>query len=300
MQRKLPLLVALAGLALLAPSADASFHLTKVREVFPGSNANAGNDAFIELQSFEAGQNFVAGHKVDYYTATGTLLGSYTIAANVANGESQRSILIGDTLAGGSPDFVVPQLGDAIHAATAGGAVCFPDGAPPDCVSWGSFSGNALIPAPGAGTPVAPGGIPDGKSITRSIQPNCPTLLEAADDTDNSVADFAVTDPTPRNNSVTPTELPCAADTTPPETTITKKPPKKTEHTTARLKFTSSEANSTFECSKQRGTFKPCSSPKVYRHLQSGGRQLFMVVAIDSSGNRDPTPARASWRVVSD
>lgn len=132
------LFLSAAMLLFAVPSANAAFHLMKVSEVYPGATGANPNDAFIELQMFEAGQNLVSGHKVDYYTAGGTLLGSYTIAANVTNGESQRKILIGDTaVTGATPDFVVDQLGDALKGGTAtGGAVCFPDGQPADCVSW--------------------------------------------------------------------------------------------------------------------------------------------------------------------
>ena len=65
------------------------------------------------------------------------------------------------------------------------------------------FTGNA-------GSPIAPTGIPAGSSISRKINRGCRTSLEAADDTNNSSADFAVTDPpTPKGNAVTPNEKIC-------------------------------------------------------------------------------------------
>jgi hypothetical protein len=52
-------------------------------------------------------------------------------------------------------------------------------------------------------------------ALRRSISAGCPTALEASDDTNNSAADFAVTSPNPRPNSVAPTETTCGT-TTPP------------------------------------------------------------------------------------
>ncbi len=60
----------LATLTVGAGSAQAAFHLMKVSEVYPGTNSTS-QDAFIELQMHTAGQNFVLGHDVDYYTAYG-------------------------------------------------------------------------------------------------------------------------------------------------------------------------------------------------------------------------------------
>ncbi len=84
-------------------------------------------------------------------------------------------------------------------------------------------------------------------------------------------------------------------DTTPPETTITKKPTKRHPNRSI-FRFESSEPGSAFECSLDDRRFKPCSSPVVYRHLDRG-RHDFAVFAIDAAGNRDPTPATARFRV---
>ncbi len=293
--------IALAASAFAATSASAAFHLMKVSEVFPGTAANAGDDAFIELQMFDAGQNQVAGHKVDYYTQTGTLLGSSTLTANVANGETQRTVLLGDTLAAGSPDTVNQFLGDALFPGTAGGgAVCFPDASPVDCVSFGNFTGAAMLPG-ASGTPIAAAGIPAGSSISRSITPNCATLLEPADDTDNSAADFTVTTPSPRNNSVTPTEVACTIgpdpDTDPPETTLTKTPPNRLRRSKAVFRFSSDEEGVTFECKIDKKPFKPCTSPRKVKRLREG-RHAFKVRATDAAGNVDTTPARDRYKVV--
>ncbi len=97
---------------------------------------------------------------------------------------------------------------------------------------------------------------------------------------------------------------PPAPDTDPPETTITKQPDN-SDKTSAKLKFSSSEPGSTFECAlKGRDVkdslkdFQPCNSGKVrYRHLEPG-KKKFSVRATDAAGNVDPTPAKAKWKVL--
>ena len=51
-------------------------------------------------------------------------------------------------------------------------------------------------------------------------------------------------------------------DTTPPETTITKRPPAKTGTNKITYRFISSEAGSSFECKIDKGPLKPCASPE--------------------------------------
>jgi hypothetical protein len=281
--------LALAGLAFSAAPAQAIFHLMKIREVYPGTSGATHNDAFIELQMFAAGQNFVAGHEVTTYGPAGGTPHSYPIPGNVPNGESQRTILIGGSAVGDSDaDFQDVGLGPAISPS--GGAVCFPDAEPPDCVSWGNFTGNASLPPPGAGTPVAPAGIPDGSSIERSIAPNCPTLLENADDTNDSLTDFGIAAPTPRNNATAPTETPCTGGGGGgPDTTITKKPKDKTKKKRVTYAFTSSVAGATFQCSENGKPFHTCTSPHTFRAKK--GKNRFEVRAVDAAGNVDQTPA---------
>jgi hypothetical protein len=88
-----------------------------------------------------------------------------------------------------------------------------------------------------------------------------------------------------------------AKDKTPPDTKIVKGPPKKTHKTTAKFKFTATEAGSTFQCKMDRKPLKPCSSPKKYKKLKPG-KHVFQVRAIDSSGNVDPTPAKRKFTVL--
>ncbi len=203
------LLGGVAVLALLVPaSAHGAFHLMKVKEVYPGTAANP-DSSFIELQMYSGGQNFVTGHFVRVYSATGTSSMTFTMNESAADGDDQDTILLGDTAAGVTPDFQFTGLGQFLNAQKRGGAVCF-DGEP-DCVSWGNFTGSGSL-LHSAGTPALPNGIPGGCSMTRSITPGNPTLLELADDTNNSSIDFARTVASPRNSSDATAAGPACAD----------------------------------------------------------------------------------------
>ncbi len=64
---------------------------------------------------------------------------------------------------------------------------------------------------------------------------------------------------------------------------------RKTHATTAKFKFSSSEAGSTFQCKLDGKPFKACRSPKTYKKLKPG-KHVFKVRAIDAAGNVDPSP----------
>jgi len=84
--------------------------------------------------------------------------------------------------------------------------------------------------------------------------------------------------------------------TTPPETTITKGP-KKTKKRRPKFKFAASEPGATFRCQLDRGKFAPCSSP--FRPPKLGfGKHVLKVIAVDSLGNSDPTPAVRKFKVL--
>jgi hypothetical protein len=86
------------------------------------------------------------------------------------------------------------------------------------------------------------------------------------------------------------------ADTTPPQTKIAKGPGKKLAQGKAKFVFRSSEAGSTFACKLDKRKARPCRSPKKYSGLKPG-RHTFKVWATDGAGNKDPTPAKRSFRV---
>lgn len=277
------LLTALIALAMLAAPASAAFDQIKVREVLPGvSEYDPSGPEFIELQTYADGQNTVSGQVIAFYGPTGTVKGTFTLPGDVANGSSQRTILVGTESFGGvAPDFTYPTP----LLETDGGAVCYGN---IDCAAWGSFPGGKSGPI-----------VPQGKSLTRTIAPGCATLLEASDDTDNSAVDFSVTTPSPRNNAATPSEQGCGSGAA-PDTVITKAPKKKTSKRTAKFTFTGSSPDSTFECRIDNRRFRPCESPISYgsagKKLKRG-RHSFEVVAI-SNGVADKTPARYAWRVT--
>ena len=71
--------------------------------------------------------------------------------------------------------------------------------------------------------------------------------------------------------------------------TINSGPSETIREKTATFTLSSSEPNSTFECSLDSGAFSVCSSPKKYTGLANGS-QTFSVRAKDAAGNIDPTP----------
>ncbi len=294
MRRGMACAVVLVGLLALPAGAHANHHLMVISEVHPGTGALA-DDAFIELQMYSAGQNVVSGQHISYYDSSGANTPFSMFIANPPNAQNQRTILVGDT-AVASPDLLDTNLDDDLRGS--GGAACFESTvfpSPIDCVAWGAFTNTATLPV---GNP-APA-IPSGQSLTRSIAPGCATLLEQADDTDDSLADFALTAPSPRPNSVAPTEEACGSgggDDKAPQTEITKAPRKKSEKTTAKFKFTSSEPGSTFECKLDGKPYKPCTSPRKVKRLDDG-KHKFRVRATDSAGNTDPSPAKAKFKVI--
>jgi hypothetical protein len=277
---------ALIAAALVPASASASFHIVKVREVYPGSAANPDSE-YIELQMYSPSQNFVAAHTVTAFSATGTSE-DYAFSGSVANGDNQDTILIA------SPEAEAELSVDADLAIVTnvlepgGGAVCWET---LDCVSWGNYSGPALPSPAGAHAPA----ITDGEALRRSISRGCATLLEGGDDTNNSAADFDLAQPAPRPNSVAPTEKVCAPPATAPDTTITKGPKKKTKSKKATFAFESDRAGATFACKLDRGEYEPCSSPWKYTGLKRG-RHVFRVRAT-AKGKTDATPAEYRWKV---
>jgi hypothetical protein len=87
-----------------------------------------------------------------------------------------------------------------------------------------------------------------------------------------------------------------AMDHTPPNTTITGRPPARTTNRRATFRFISNEPGSTFRCRHMGGAWTACSSPKIYSGLGKG-LHTFRVRAIDKNGNVDPTPAVDTWRI---
>jgi len=87
-----------------------------------------------------------------------------------------------------------------------------------------------------------------------------------------------------------------ARDSTAPQTTIDRGPPRRTRKRSARFRFSSNEPGSSFECRLDRRDFSPCESPLEFDRLRRG-RHRFEVRALDPAGNRDPSPAVARFKV---
>jgi len=305
---RLPVSALLASVAIAAlgvTPAYATFHEMSIREVYP-----AGDSSYVELQMWAGGQNFVGGHHLVAYNSAGNVTDDFPLPADVPNGANQSTIVVADTdyatAFGAAP---APDATDAsLDLSPAGGAICWTEGAPPDCVSWGAFTGAASLLSP-TGSPAAPAGVPVGMALRRSIDGGCPTLLERSDDQDNSAADFAAVSPSPRPNSVAPSERSCSRSggqqgeepgggvAGAPQTTVKRKPPKKTRDRTPTFRFASDEPGSSFQCKLDKKPFKPCRSPFTTKRL-SLGPHTFKVRARDDSGKLDPTPASYGFKVV--
>lgn len=273
------------------PSAQATFHEILVREVYAGG---AGNDSYVVLQAYSAGQNLLGGHAVTAYGPTGTALGTFTFSGSVSNGQNQMTVLVADSeYAAGFPGGPAPNgTAASFNLDPAGGAVCW---AGLDCMSWGSFSGATT---PSSGSPADPGGIPAGKALRRTIAPNCSTLLEFGDDTNVSATDFLEATPNPRSSSSAIAETVCPPA---PNTAIgATKPAVRTNSTEATFGFTATPAEgASFECKLDaEPSFSACASPQSYTGLSGGAgtSHTFQVRAVSSAGT-DPTPASYTWTV---
>jgi hypothetical protein len=85
-------------------------------------------------------------------------------------------------------------------------------------------------------------------------------------------------------------------DLTPPETAIDSGPTGTVNNASASFAFSSSEPDSSFECSLDGAAFSGCSSPAQYTGL-SDGSHTFQARATDAAGNLDATPAVRTWAV---
>jgi hypothetical protein len=298
-------ILGIATLAIWAAPAAATFHLMQIREIYPGSAASPSSE-YVELQMWAEDQNHVAGHVLVSYDSAGAISGSSAFPTDVPRGADQSTLVLATPEAESQLGIVADApLAPSGRLDPAGGAVCWES---IDCVSWGSFSGS--LPSP-AGAPASPAGIPDGMALRRSIAPGCATLLELADDHDQSLADFAPVFPGPRPNSVVPGEHGCeraaaggggggtasAPGHGAPETSLRQAPPRPSPDRTPTFRFGADEAGASFECRLDRGPFRPCRSPFTSRRLALG-RHVFQVRSRDDEGEVDPSPARCAFRVL--
>jgi Ca2+-binding RTX toxin-like protein len=211
MPRRLVLALAVALCASLAWAGSASaFTQMRISEIHSDGDGIGDNDSdYVELQMYAPNQNFVQSRSLDVYQAGGAPFSSFTFLNDAANGQNQRTILVGagPTVVGGvAPDYIVGGNLNLID--NDGSVVCFEN---VDCVAIG-FA-NWLNPPSPFGTAADANGISNGlapgDTLQRTTARDCPTELDPADDTNNSAADFALGAPTPRRNTTPPTETPC-------------------------------------------------------------------------------------------
>lgn len=187
-----------------AKPASATFHEIMVKEVFPGTAASP-NAQYVVLQAWAQFQNAVGGHTLTVYDAAGASVGTFTFSGPLGNGANQMSIFIATpeaaTLFNLTADLAMTPVISA-----AGGKVCWETW---DCAAWGNYTG----PAAGVGTPFGvPVGLERGTAMRRRLDvAGSPTLLEFADDTNDSANDFVAATPAPRTNA--------GVDGTPPAST---------------------------------------------------------------------------------
>jgi cysteine-rich repeat protein len=173
--------------------ASATFHEIMVKEVFPGTAA-APNAQYVMLQAWAQFQNAVGGHTLTVYDAAGVSVGTFTFAAPVGNSADQMTLFIATpqaaTLFNLTADLAMTPV-----ISPAGGKVCWETW---DCVAWGNYTG----PSAGVGTPFnVPVGLERGTVMRRRLDvAGNPTLLEGADDTNNTANDFLAAVPAPRTN----------------------------------------------------------------------------------------------------
>lgn len=175
----------------------------QIREVGFKTNPPTSDDEYVELQMYSDGQNLVGGHQITFYDQMGNVISgsTFTFAGNVPSGQSQRTILVGQSAVSPSPDGTVAS---DLPLNPSGGAVCFDV---VDCVSWGTFPLMGSTPS-ATGTPES--GATAGLAIQRDISGgSCPSALDVSDDTNQSDSDFNAVTRAPRNNAMAPTETLC-------------------------------------------------------------------------------------------
>jgi hypothetical protein len=280
-----------AGLALFATPAFATFHLMKVREVYPG-----GTGSYVELQMLAFGENLVGTHHLVSYNSNGSVADDFQLPNNVAPSANNATILItGPGYAAAFPSGPATDEADAnMNLSASGGAVCWTEGSPPDCVAWGNFTGPLPSHEPPlvVGNPASPSGVTAGKALRRTIAPNCSTLLESADDSDDSATDFSEQTPNPRDNASPITETSCSLAMA----VIDFKPANPTNATSASFTYHSEPSGAEFECKLDAAAYAACEPEGIeYAGPLASGSHTFSVRAKNSQGTG--TPASYTWTI---
>ena len=121
--------------------------------------------------------------------------------------------------------------------------------------------------------------------------PPAPTPDIGADERDGAIDCNAPPPPGPPNP-------PAGGDTDPPETSFSKAPKKKVKSKKRKAKIKASfsaDEVATFECAIDGKDFSACGSTLSFK--AATGKHTLEVRAVDSAGNVDPTPAKATFKV---
>jgi hypothetical protein len=138
-----------------------------------------------------------------------------------------------------------------------------------------------------------------------SLSPDGTKMVYATDPTSFIIANADGTNPVPVSlpadvNGASPfswaTAPPAVKDTTAPETTIDKRPKRKSSKRKATFRFSSNEAGATFQCKLDKKPFAPCISPKTYKKLKPR-KHKFSVFATDAAGNADASGIGVTFKV---
>jgi hypothetical protein len=232
-----------AATAGAASSASAAPQLL-IREVHRGPTLQSD---YVMLQMTADGQNNLGGNYIDILGQDGMAGAEYPLP-NVANGQNQRTVLIGNT------GVIGADYTNAGVALPQNGGVCLDthsvyDGTGGfDCVAWGSFTGTVHpLSSPALPTVLTGTGLSIDQTLQRTIARGCPTALDAPDDTNNSANDFSlVATPNPRGNSLVAGEQLCLGNQPSKPYTPAKKCKKK------KKKHRSAEAAKKKKCKKKK------------------------------------------------
>jgi Ca2+-binding RTX toxin-like protein len=188
-------------------------------------------------------------------------------------GTSSADVFYGDA----GPNQLLGHLGADTYAAEGGDDTVFANsGDPGDAVGCGAGTDVALIDL--------------AEIAVDTASPDCETVQEAAP---NSFRIETELPPSLQVPAVEPTTPP-KRDTTPPRTRIVARPRKVSTiagkgRRRVVFRFAASERGSSFRCKLDGGPFKACASPRVY--LVGPGKHTVRIVAVDPTGNSDPSPA---------
>jgi hypothetical protein len=278
------------ALALFAPSAQATFHLINITQVYPGSIAHP-ESSYVELQMYAPEQNFVANHFVELLDANGDPIEKLTFAEDLPSPSvTLQRILIGDdgveAAFGVKPDLIDPGF----KVPARGGAVCWDT---LDCASWGDFAGATT---PSSGVPADPPGIPDGLALRRFVTGgNCGNRLDGADDSNDSEEDFGDGVPSPQSYATVPPPSECTSPLPTPVTTIEERPANPTNAASAKFSFEAKPAAEGFECRLDLGAFTECDAGSADYTSLAEGVHSFRVRGVNANGTGHT--ASYSWNV---